>query len=113
MIDSITFLILKFYFTIRNLVFERENGILMGIDPALSWDNIFPYFFEFKFVQQLISKRSPGAYMFHDASMFVDYLRKINDDGEFCPSYKYIYHKQLELKLEHQVEHRTFLDLND
>ena len=51
--------------------------------------------------------------MFHDASMFVDYLCKINDDGEFCPSYKYIYHKQLELKLEHQVEHRTFLDLND
>ena len=35
----------------------------------------------------------------------------INDDGEFSSSYKYIYPKQLELKLKNQGEHATFLDL--
>ena len=35
----------------------------------------------------------------------------INDDGEFSSSYKYIYPKQLELKLKNQGEHATFWDL--
>ena len=58
-------------------------------------------FFECKDVQQFISQGSPRAYKFHGTSRFLDDLRTINDDGEFCSSYKYIYLKQLELKLEH------------
>ena len=68
--------------------------------------------FESKYVQQLIFKGSPCAYKFHGTSRFIDDPCTENDDGEFSPSYKYIYSKQLELKLKHQVEHVTFLNLN-
>ena len=43
--------------------------------------------------------------------MFIDEICTVNDDGEFSSSYKYIYLKQLELKLEHQGEDAKFLDL--
>ena len=39
-------------------------------------------------------------------------LCTINNDGEFPFSNKYIYPKQLELKLEHQEKHATFLYLD-
>ena len=79
----------------------------MSIDPAPYWANLFLYFFH-----QLISKGSPRAYKLHRTSRFIDDLCTINDDGEICSSYKYIYPKQLELKLEHQGELATFLDLD-
>ena len=68
-------------------------------------------FFEFKYVQQLISKGSSRAYKFHGTSRFINDVCTINDDGEFSSSQKYIYSKQLEIKLEHQGKHATFLDL--
>ena len=40
----------------------------------------------------------------------INKLCKINDDNKFSSSYEYIYPKQLQLKLEHQGEHATFLD---
>ena len=43
---------------------------------------------------------------------FIDDLCTINNVGEFSSSYKYIYSKQLELKLKYQGEHATFLDLD-
>ena len=56
LIDAISFLITKCYFNIGNLVFKQEIGIPMGADPAPYWANLFLYFFEPKYVQQLISK---------------------------------------------------------
>ena len=82
--------------------FERKEPLVQT-----SW-----YFFESKFVQQLMSKGSPHGYKFHGKSRFTDDLCPINNDGEFSSSYKYICHKQLELTLEHPVEHTTFLDLD-
>ena len=81
-------------------------------DPFPYWENLFLYFFESKYVQQLISKGSTRAYKFHGTSRFIDNICTINDEGEFFSSYKYIYPKQLELKLEHQREHTTFMDVN-
>ena len=37
--------------------------------------------------------------------------RFLDNDSEFSSLHKYIYPKKLELKLEYQVEHATFLDL--
>ena len=45
-------------------------------------------------------------------SRFIDDLCTITDDGEFSSSYKHIYPRQLELRLEHQGEHATFLYLD-
>ena len=93
-------------------MFKQEIGILMDIDPAPYWANFFLYIFESKYVQQLISKASPRTYKFHGTSRFIDDLCTINDDGEFFFFIQiYLAPKILELKLEHQGEHATFLDL--
>ena len=49
---------------------------------------------------------------FRGTSRFLDDLWTINNDDEFSSSCKYIYLRQLELKLEHQGEHATFLYLD-
>ena len=83
LIDVISFLNTKCHFTIGKLVFKQEIGIPMGNDSASYWVNFFPYFFESKYVQQLICKGSPRAYKLHWASRFIDDLSTINNDGEF------------------------------
>ena len=110
--EAVTFLIKRCYFTIGNLVYKQDIGIPMGIDPAPFWANLFLYFFESKYVQLLISKGSPKAYKFNGTSRFIDDLCAINDDDEFSKSFKNIYPKELELKIEHQGDHATFLDLD-
>ena len=54
--EAITSLIKNCYFTIGNKIFKQNFGIPMGIDSAPFWKNMFPYFFEPKHVQNLISK---------------------------------------------------------
>ena len=93
-------------------MFKQEIGIPMGTDLAWYWANIFLHFFESKYVQQLISKESSRAYKFLGTWRFIYDLCTINDDGEFSSSHKYIYSKQLQIKLEHQGELATFLDLD-
>ena len=44
----------------------------------------------------------------HGTSRFIDDISRINDHGKFYFSCKYICHKQLELKLEHQRENDIF-----
>ena len=91
LIDAISFLITKCYFTIGNLVFNQVIDISIGIDQTPYWANLSLYFFESKYVQQLIFKRSPFAFKFHELSRFIGILCTINDDGLFSSSYKYIY----------------------
>ena len=59
----------------------------------------------------LISKGYIHAFRFHATLMFIDKLCIINDYGDISSSYKYIFPKQLDQKLEHQGEHATFLYL--
>ena len=112
LIEAVSFLIKNCYFTVGNKVFSQDIGIPMGIDPAPFWANLFLYFFESKHVQSLVSKKSDRAYKYHSTSRFIDDLCAINDDNEFGNSFKCIYPKELELKLEHSGIHATFLDLD-
>ena len=84
----------------------------MGIDQAPFWTNLFLYLFESKHLQNLISKKSTGAYKYHATSRFIDDLCAINDDDEFSKPFKYIYPGELERKQEHSGTHATFLDLD-
>ena len=63
-------------------------------------------------MQLLISAGSDRAFRFHSTNRFIDDLIAINDRDEFYKSFKNIYPSQLELKLEHQGSHATFLDLD-
>ena len=112
LIQAVTFLIKQCYFTVGNLVLKQDIGIPMGIDPAPFWANLFLYFFESKFVQSLISLGSTRAFHFHSVGRFIDDLCAINDREEFLVSYRDIYPPELELKVEHQGTHATFLDLD-
>jgi len=112
LIEAVTFLISQCYFTVGNLVLKQDIGIPMGIDPAPFWANLFLYYFESKYVQSLISLGSTRAFSFHSTDRFIDDLCALNDHGHFALSYKDIYPPELELKVEHQGLHATFLDLD-
>ena len=59
-LKTVSFLIGKSFFAIGNLGFKQDIGIPMGIDPAPFWASHFLYFYENKFMQQLICNKSPG-----------------------------------------------------
>ena len=62
------------YFNIKNLVLKQKICIPMDLEPAPYRANILHYFFESKYVQQLISEGSPHAHKFHGTLWFTDYL---------------------------------------
>ena len=84
----------------------------MGIDPAPFWANLFLHHFETNFMKQIISSDLNRAYSFHSIGRFIDDLYALNDKKEFLKSFKYIYPRSLELKIEHEGEHATFLALD-
>ena len=73
----------KCFITIGNMVFKQDISIPMGIDPAPFWSYLFLYFFESKYIKQLISNGSSKAYKYHNVSRLIDDLRAINDDNGF------------------------------
>ena len=52
------------------------------------------------------------GYKCHGTSRFIEDLCAINDNDESSKSFKRIYLRELELKLEHSGTHATFLDLD-
>ena len=75
----------------------------MCIDRALFWEDLFLYFFESKYVQNFVSKKSNRACKYHATSRFID--------DEFSKSFKCIYPEEFALKQEHSGTHATFLEL--
>ena len=54
LIDTVSYLITKCYFTVGNQVYKQDIGIPMGIDPAPFWANLL-YRYEEKFVKKIVS----------------------------------------------------------
>ena len=63
-------------------------------------------------MEHFISSDKVKARHYHGASRFIDDLCAINDGREFGISYKDIYPDELELKVEHQGQHASFLSLD-
>ena len=63
-------------------------------------------------MKQLISSGSSKSYKHHGISSFTNDLCAINKDNEFLTLCKNIYPKELELRVEHQGNHASFLDLD-
>ena len=68
--------------------------------------------FESKYIKQLISNGLSETYEYDAVSRFTGDLRAINDDNEFLTSFKNIYPEELDLKVERQGNHVSFLDLD-
>ena len=92
-------------------MFKQHIDIPMGVDYTLFWVNLFLYFFESKYVKSLIFLGSSKAYKYHGTGRFIYDLCTLNYGNEFFKSFKKIYPKELELKIEHQGTHIIFLDL--
>ena len=92
------------------LAFQKHRS--MNIDADSYSANLFPYFFESKYIQQFNILRISIAYKFHGASGFMLNFCRTSNNGKVSSSMKHVYPKQLELKLEHQGKHATFLDLD-
>ena len=66
----------------------------------------------FKFISWVISPDKVKARHFHSAKHFIDNICGINDGGESKRYICEIHPIELEIKIEHQSDHATFLHLN-
>ena len=96
----------------RPAVKERKaNDIPMGVHSAAFWANLFLYSYEEEYMSSLISSDKIKVRYFHSTNRFIGDLCAVNDGGEFGKFICDIYPKWLELKVEHQSDHATFLNL--
>ena len=63
-------------------------------------------------MSNMISLNKVKARHFHSTKRFIDDLCALNDGGEFGRSSPDIYPEELDLKLEHNGDHGTFLNLD-
>ena len=101
--NTVSFLINKCFFAIGNMAFKQDIVIRMGFDPAPFCTNFFLYFFESKYIKQIISNGSSKTDKYHQVSRFIDKHCAINDGTEFLISFKNIYLKELELKVKRYI----------
>ena len=74
----------------------QKTGIPMGIDPALSWANLFLYT-KNEYMSELISSDKVKARHFHANKRFIDDLGTLNDGVVFSDVHKEIYPPDLSL----------------
>ena len=100
---ALNHLISNCYFSVGNVVMRKIIGIQMGIDPAPFGANLFLYTYEHDYIK---------AKHFHSTFRFIDDLCSINDGGEFGRVFKDIYPNELQLKVEHEGDSASFLNLD-
>jgi hypothetical protein len=110
---SIAHLLDNCYFTVGNDIFKQVIGIPMGTDPAPFMANLFLYYYENKFMNELISKDKAAARKFGYIWRYIDDLNVVNDDKTFENNIHNIYPTELELKKENDGYMKaSFLDLD-
>ena len=82
----------------------------MEIYHPLFWENLFFLIFSWNLIYDKIIKLK--AHHFHSTKCLADDLCALNEWGEFGLTYKGIYPKELELKMEHKGFYAYFLNLD-
>ena len=106
---ALKFLLDNCYFTVGNLLFRQVIGIPMGSDPALFFANLFLFYYESEWLQNLKNSQYHRARKFGNVFRFIDDLIAINDGKEFSTSFQEIYPPELELKQENDTDTDNFL----
>ena len=91
---------------VGNSLLRQKIAILMGIDLAPFWGNLFLYTYENEYMSGLISNHKIKVPHFHATKRFIDDLGTLND------VYRDMYPPELQLKVEHSGTHVTFLNLD-
>ena len=85
----------------------------MGSDPASFFANLFLYFYESKWMNELKKDDLIKARKLCNIFRFIGDLNSINDGGEFESNYSNIYPEELQLGQENTDKHEaSLLDLN-
>ena len=99
LVNAIFFLINKYFFTLLVTSFLNKIFAYQLVFTQQHFGPTFLYFFESKYIKQLILNGCFQAPMTFD-------------DNEFLTSFKNICPKKLHLKVERQGNHVSFLDLD-
>ena len=109
---AVEYLIKNCYFAIGDQVFQQIIGIPMGSDPAPFFANLFLFFYEWQYINNLKKENVIAARKFCYTFRFIDDLITINNEN-FEKNIRNIYPAELDLKKENQNDkNANFLDLN-
>ena len=104
--------LLNCYFTVGPKIFYQIIGISMGSNPAPFFANLFLYFYESKWMNELKKNDLIKARKLCNIFRFIDDLGREFEGGEFESNYSNIYPEELQLGKENTDKHQTsFLDL--
>ena len=110
--DAVAYLLFNCYFTVGPKIFCQIIGIPMGSDPTRFFANLFLYFYESTWMNELKKNDLINARKLCNIFRFIYDLNFINDSGEFKTSYSNIYPEELQLGKENTDKHEaSFLDL--
>ena len=111
--DAVSYLLSNCYFTVGHKIFCQIIGIPMESDPAPIFANLFLYYYESKWMNELKKKDLTRGRKLCNIFRFIDDLNALNDAGEFENIYQHIYPEELELGKENSNNLNTsFLDLD-
>jgi len=109
--DAVSYLLSNSYFTVGTKILCQVIGIPMGSDPAPFFANLFLYYFESRWINDLKKKDLVQARKLSNIFRFDD-LSVVNDDSIFANHFKDIYPEELELTQENPNSlEASFLDL--
>ena len=107
------YLLFYCYFTVGPKIFCQIIGIPMGSGPAPFFANLFLYFYESKWMNELQKNDLTKARKLCNIFRFIDDLNSISDGREFESSQSNIYPEELQPRKENTEKHEaSFLDLN-
>ena len=92
--------------------FFKLGGNSNNIYIAPFWANLFLYSYEHDYIKRRIKEDRVQAKHFLSTFRFIDDLCSINEGGEFGKVFKDIYPDELELKVEHEGNSASFLNLD-
>ena len=97
LLKFVEYLIDNIYVSIGNRVYTQRVGIPMGTDCAPLLANLFLFFYEYKYMKNLIKNNIILAKKFNNTMMYIDDLLTLNNT-QFDAAIQDIYPQELQLK---------------
>ena len=97
LIEMTEYLIDNIYIKVGNKIFRQQVGILMGIDCAPLLANLILFYYEYKYMKNLVKDNLQAAMKFNGTMRYIDDLLTLNNSG-FASKISDIYPPELDLK---------------
>ena len=96
-----------------NVLLLQTVDIPIGTDPVQFRAILYLCNYDSKYITNLAQRTNKlRGRRFHSTFWYIDDLCALNDGGEFGKDFLETYPTELELKVEHNGSHKTFLDLD-